>query len=45
MEMMDAITEGLRAAGFEYVTLDCKGFRSGSLNALLPVEVLSRHGV
>ena len=44
MEMMDAITEGLRAAGFEYVTLDCKGFRSGSLNALLPVEVLARRG-
>ena len=44
MEMLDAITAGLRAAGFEYVTLDCKGFRSGSLNALLPVEVLSRHG-
>ena len=44
MEMMDAITEGLKAAGFEYVTLDCKGFRSGSLNALLPVEVLKRRG-
>jgi len=44
MEMMDAITEGLKAAGFEYVTLDCKGFRSGSLNAILPVEVLERRG-
>jgi uncharacterized protein len=44
MEMLDAITEGLKAAGFEYVTLDCKGFRSGSLNALLPVEVLARRG-
>ncbi|MDR3724198.1 MAG: ATP-dependent sacrificial sulfur transferase LarE [Terracidiphilus sp.] len=44
MEMMDAITEGLKAAGFEYVTLDCKGFRSGSLNAILPVEVLKRRG-
>ena len=44
MEMLDAITEGLKAAGFEYVTLDCKGFRSGSLNALLPVEVLKRRG-
>jgi uncharacterized protein len=44
MEMMDAITDGLKAAGFEYVTLDCKGFRSGSLNALLPVEVLERRG-
>ena len=44
MEMLDAITAGLKAAGFEYVTLDCKGFRSGSLNAILPVEVLERRG-
>jgi pyridinium-3,5-biscarboxylic acid mononucleotide sulfurtransferase len=44
MEMLDAITAGLRAAGFQYVTLDCAGFRSGSLNAVLPVEVLLRRG-
>ena len=44
MEMLDAITAELRAAGFKYVTLDTAGFRSGSLNALLPAEVLLRRG-
>ncbi len=44
MEMMDAIVVALHAAGFKYVTLDCKGFRSGSMNAVLPVEVLARKG-
>ena len=42
MEMMDAITAALKQAGFKYVTLDCQGFRSGSMNAVLPVEVLAR---
>ena len=44
MEMLDAITAALKQAGFKYVTLDCAGFRSGSLNAILPVEVLARRG-
>jgi len=44
MEMLDAITEALRKVGFQYVTLDCAGFRSGSLNAILPAEVLLRRG-
>jgi uncharacterized protein len=44
MEMLDAITTALKAAGFQYVTLDCAGFRSGSMNAILPVEVLERRG-
>ena len=44
MEMLDAITAALKQAGFQYVTLDCTGFRSGSLNAILPVEVLARRG-
>ena len=44
MEMLDAITAALKLAGFQYVTLDCAGFRSGSLNAVLPVEILSRRG-
>jgi uncharacterized protein len=44
MEMMDAITAAVKQAGFEYVTLDTTGFRSGSLNAILPVEVLARKG-
>lgn len=44
MEMLDAITAGLRKLGFKYVTLDTAGFRSGSLNAVLPAEVLMRRG-
>jgi len=44
MEMLDAITAALKQAGFKYVTLDCAGFRSGSMNAVLPVEVLKRRG-
>lgn len=44
MEMLDAITAALRGAGFQYITLDCTGFRSGSLNAVLPAEVLLRRG-
>lgn len=44
MEMMDAITTALKQAGFKYVTLDCAGFRSGSMNAVLPAEVLLRKG-
>jgi len=42
MEMLDAITAALKQAGFKYVTLDCSGFRSGSLNDLLPAEVLAK---
>lgn len=44
LEMLDALTSAVRGAGFQYVTLDCAGFRSGSLNALLPAEVLLRRG-
>jgi len=44
LEMLDLITAELRKAGFQYVTLDTAGFRSGSMNAVLPVEILSRRG-
>lgn len=44
LEMLDAITAALKQAGYQYVTLDCAGFRSGSLNALLPAEMLARRG-
>jgi uncharacterized protein len=44
VEMLDAITAALKKAGYQYVTLDCTGFRSGSMNAILPAEVLLRRG-
>ena len=44
METLDAITSALRSAGYQYVTLDCAGFRSGSMNAILPADVLQRRG-
>lgn len=33
-----ALVEHLKSLGFKYVTLDLEGFRSGSLNALVPLE-------
>jgi pyridinium-3,5-biscarboxylic acid mononucleotide sulfurtransferase len=44
VEMLDRISTELRKAGFQYVTLDTTGFRSGSLNAVLPADVLMRRG-
>lgn len=44
MEMLDRIAAALKATGFQYVTLDAAGFRSGSMNAVLPVDVLLRRG-
>ncbi|MGD0631817.1 MAG: ATP-dependent sacrificial sulfur transferase LarE [Terracidiphilus sp.] len=44
MDMLDAITVALKQAGYQYVTLDCSGFRSGSMNAILPADILTRRG-
>ena len=35
-----AVVDELKAAGFKYVSLDLEGFRSGSLNEILPADVL-----
>ena len=35
------IAAAVRSAGFPYVAVDCDGYRSGSMNELLPAEVLS----
>jgi uncharacterized protein len=43
-DILEAITAALKQAGYQYVTLDTAGFRSGSLNAVLPAEVLLRRG-
>jgi uncharacterized protein len=44
IETFDAISAALRQAGYQYVTIDTAGFRSGSLNAVVPAEVLLRRG-
>jgi uncharacterized protein len=40
--MAAEFTRVFKALGFKFVTLDLEGFRSGSMNALLPAEQLSR---
>jgi|SRR5215470_1617742 len=37
-------TRAFKTLGFKFVTLDLEGFRSGSMNALLPVQQLLRTG-
>ncbi len=41
-EMAAEFTRIFKALGFSYVTLDLEGFRSGSMNAVLPAAVLNR---
>jgi uncharacterized protein len=38
---LDQITAAVRACGFTYVTLDTQGYRSGSMNAVLPVSAIT----
>lgn len=38
--LRESLVEELTAAGFKFVTLDLMGFRSGSLNQLVPAESL-----
>ena len=40
MAMLDRISAALRPIGFHYVTLDTQGYRSGSMNDVLPVSAL-----
>lgn len=42
---LDQINEELKALGFKFVTVDLEGYRSGSMNAVLPVsELISARG-
>jgi len=41
-EMAAELTRIFKALGFKFVTLDLEGFRSGSMNSLLPAEHVSR---
>jgi pyridinium-3,5-biscarboxylic acid mononucleotide sulfurtransferase len=38
--LLKEIGQGVRAAGFQYVAIDCEGYRSGAMNEVLPFEVL-----
>ncbi|HEY5056769.1 MAG TPA: ATP-dependent sacrificial sulfur transferase LarE [Acidobacteriaceae bacterium] len=40
IETLDQITAALRPLGFTYITLDTQGYRSGSMNDVLPVEAI-----
>jgi uncharacterized protein len=42
--MAAEFTAVFKALGFQFVTLDLEGFRSGSMNSLLPVQQLRRLG-
>jgi uncharacterized protein len=41
IETLDRITAGLRPLGFLYVTLDTQGYRSGSMNDILPATAIA----
>jgi len=43
-EVAAEFTRIFKALGFKFVTLDLEGFRSGSMNALLPLESLRQVG-
>lgn len=40
-EVFAQIAAAVRRAGFPYVAVDCDGYRSGSMNELLPAEMLA----
>lgn len=40
LETLDNITAALRPLGFIYVTLDTQGYRSGSMNDVLPITAI-----
>jgi uncharacterized protein len=43
IEMAGRFTSLFKGLGFKFVTLDLEGFRSGSMNSLLPADQLNRH--
>ena len=40
-EVLSAAGFPVRAAGFQYAAIDCDGYRSGSMNEVLPLAVLT----
>ena len=43
-ELFQRIGAAIRAAGFQYAAIDCDGYRSGSMNEVLPLTVLKGNG-
>lgn len=43
-ETREAIQSHFKSIGYLYVTLDLAGFKSGSMNAKLPIPIVVRHG-
>ena len=41
LEMLDQITAALRPLGFTYITLDTQGYRTGSMNDVLPARTIA----
>lgn len=41
-ETLRQMGKAVHAAGFHYVAVDCDGYRSGSMNEILPVEMLAK---
>ncbi|HEX2916956.1 MAG TPA: ATP-dependent sacrificial sulfur transferase LarE [Edaphobacter sp.] len=41
MDVLDRISDAVRRAGFVYVTLDTQGYRSGSMNDVLPASAIT----
>lgn len=41
LDVLDKITASLRVLGFVYVTLDMQGYRSGSMNDMLPATAIA----
>jgi uncharacterized protein len=41
LEVLDRITAALRPLGFLYITLDTEGYRSGSMNNVLPASAIT----
>ena len=40
MTTLEQIASGVRRAGFRFVTLDCEGYRTGSMNTTVPLKSL-----
>ena len=41
LAMLDRITEALQPLGFVFITIDTQGYRSGSMNDVLPVSAIA----